>query len=285
MKRWERSSVKASAAAKPRTPTEETLIGIQKLVWHPPPLRVNQDFLQLLEKMLMESCRDTVDAMVIAYKRTHERELATPGGADQLLAYYAECKEKIVPHYMLELKHGPMLSLTAERNLQDTISALSTIPRGEINSLLITTRGAKVSTSLYLTNNLLGQSQITVAGSDGFGASHLMQLVMDMQNKWQIRAGFIHTRLFAVLLAGALQSIYLTILFQLLAGMRWLPVVGLLSLGIWVTMAATFAMAFPSIIFHLGKPPDYTRWQRLAIFILLNLLFLLGIAAAILFPL
>lgn len=276
--------MKASPEAKPKSQQQEKSAGIQKLVWHPPPLKVNIEFLHQLDALLMESCRDTVDAMVVAYKRTHERELATPGGADQLLAYYTECKEKIVPHYMLELRHGPVQSLTVERNLPETITALGDISRGEIGSLLVTTRGARVSTSIYLTNNLLGQSQVTVAGSDGSGAAHLMKMLMDLQGKWQIRVGFIRMRLFSILITGALQSIYLTTLFRLFEGYGWVPGLGMVSMIMWAAMATSFYMAFPPVVFQFGKPPDSTRRRWLAVFLILNLIFWLGIAAAILFP-
>lgn len=277
--------MKASPEAKPRAVAEETLEGAQRLVWQPPPLRIDREFLRKLDALLMESCRDTVDAVVIAYKRDHERELSAPGGSDQLLAFYSECKEKIIPHYMLEIRHGSAHSFSGELNLAGVLAALDSIPRGNILSMQVTTRGARVSTSLYLGSRLPGQSQITVAGSNALVSTRMMKSLVELIGKWGIRAGFIHTRLFAVLFTGALQSIYLITLFQLLASVRWLPVLGMLGVGMWAAMAASFSLAFPPLVFQLGKTPDRTRRRWLGLFLLLNLLFLLAIAAAILFPL
>jgi hypothetical protein len=276
--------VKASPEAKLKPQAEDTLGGIQKLVWQPPPLRVNIEFLQKLDALLLESCRDMVDAMVVAYKRTHEREIATPGGADQLLAYYTECKGKIVPHYMLELRQGSLQILSVERNLQETLTALDAIPRGDIASLMIMTRGARISTSLYLTDRLLGQSQFTVAGPDEQGVAATLKSLMLVSGKWQMRDGFAHTRFFAILIAGILQCFYLTVLFRLLTGYSWVPVLGMISIGLWAAMAVSFSLAFPPIVFHLGKPPDLTHRRWLVLFLLVNLAFWLAIVAAILYP-
>jgi hypothetical protein len=283
-KRWGRNSVKASPIANPQAPAQDALGGVQKLVWQPPPLKVTAEFLSRLDVLLLESCRDTVDAMVVAYKRTHEQELATPGGADQLLAYYTECREKIVPHYMLELRQGSVQSLSVERNLQETLIALKSIPRGEIVSLLAATRGTRLGISLYLSNRLWGQSQVTVAGPDAPGVAAAMKSLMLLLGKWQLRAGFVHSRLFAILIAGALQSIYLTVLFRLLAGYSWAPSLGMVSLVVWTAMALCFYLAMPPLVFRIGIPPDRTRRRYAFFFLLLNLIFMLGIVAAIFLP-
>ena len=277
--------MKASPEAKPRALAEETLEGAQRLVWQPPPLRIDREFLSKLDALLMESCRDTVDAVVIAYKRDHERELSAPGGSDQLLAFYSECKEKIIPHYMLEIRHGSAHSFSGELNLAGTLAALDSVPRGNILSMQVTTRGARVSTSLYFSCSLPGQSQITVAGSNALVTTRMMKSLAELMGKWEMRAGFIHSRLFAVLFAGALQSVYLIILFQMLAGVRWLPVLGMVGVGLWVAMAAAFSFAFPPTVFLLGKSPDRFRLRFFLLFLLLNLLFWLAIAAAVFFPL
>jgi hypothetical protein len=276
--------MKASAATKAKESADKLLDSIQKLVWRPSPLKITPEFLQRLDALLLESCRGTVDAMVVAYKRTHERELATPGGADQLLAYYTECREKIVPHYLLELRQGSVQSLSTERNLMDTLAALDSIPRGDIISLLAATRGARLGVSLYLSNRLWGQSQLTVAGPDAPGVAATMKSLILMLGKWQLRVGFIHTRLFAILISGALQSIYLTMLFRLLAGYSWAPSLGMVSLIMWAAMAACFYLALPPLEFRIGTPPDHSRRRYALLFLLLNLIFALGIATAIFLP-
>lgn len=256
----------------------------QKLVWNPPPLRIDREFLRKLDELLMESCRDTVDAVVVAYKRDHERELAAPGGSDQLLAFYSECKERIKPQYIVEIRQKEANAFAPARDLAATLPTLENAPRGDILSIWVTTRGARLSTSLYFCTRMPGQSSLTVTASIAANSIHLMKSLLELMGKWEIRAGFLRSRYSAILIAGLLQSIYLIILFQLLAGLRWLPVLGMVGVAMWAAMAAAFSFAFPPTVFHLGKSPDRFRLRFFLLFLLLNLIFWLAILAAILFP-